>query len=316
MVGKSFQYNVSVTRERTAAATNMLSGVVTSVSKPGSFKTGAVLYRVNRVPVCVIQGKVPFFRDLSQGMSGSDVSQLKAALRSLKLLSGSSDNKFDYATTQAVKAWQKKLGVSRNGVMVRGELVAVRKLPAVLTLDASLWPGAVLSGGEKVVFVNAGKPTFVLELGSTEAQQITANTTLAISSGDVTWPAVITGSQQTESGTVQFSLASPDGGVVCVDRCDVVPADQATVYLLSKVAVVPPVSGPGVPVSAIATKPDGSTVVYVSENGVRVETPVSVLGSQDGVAVVSGVQVGQQVFVFGTLGSAPNPISSPIQTGG
>jgi len=310
-VGKSFQYNVTVTRDRTAVAVNMLSGVVTSVSKSGSFKVGAVLYRVDGVPVRVVQGSMPYYRSLSQGISGSDVSQLKAALRSLKYLSGSSGNKFDAATYRAVRAWQKALGMAQSGVIGRGELVAVPKLPAVLTLDASLWKGAVLSGGEKVLFINAGTPRFVLELGATEALQIAADTTLTVKSGDASWPAVVTGQEQTESGTVQFDLASPDGGVVCADQCDILPADQATTYLLSQVSVVAPVSGPGVPVSAIITKVDGTTVVYVDDNGARVETPVTVLGSQDGIAVVDGVQDGQQVFVFG---SGPTPSST--ETGG
>jgi len=267
------------------------------------------------VPVRVVQGSTPFFRDLRQGQSGADVAALKAALRSMKLLSGSTTNKFDLATFRAVKAWQKKLGVAESGVVGRGELVAVGKLPAVLTLDASLWKGAVLSGGEKVVFLNAGTPVFSLELGATEALQISGDASVMVTSGDVSWPAVVTGQEQTESGTVRFSLAAPDGGVVCGDQCDVIPADQETIYLLSKISVVPPVSGPGVPVAAISTLPDGSTVVYVDDNGVRTQRSVTVLGSQDGVAVVSGVDVGEQVYVFaGASTDAPQPSST--ETGG
>jgi len=271
------------------------------------------LYWVGGTPVRVVAGSTPFYRDLSFGVKGADVGQLRDALHALGYLSASGGSSFDSATVRAVKAWQKALGVDATGVVANGELVAVASLPAVLTLDASLWPGAVLAGGEQVVFDNAGVPTFVLELGATEAQQITADATVTISSGDNSWPAVITGQQQTPSGTVQFALAAPDGGVVCGDQCDALPADQETIYLLSKVSVVPPVSGPAVPVAAVVTKPDGLTVVYVDGGGVRVETPVTVLGSQDGVAVVDGVSDGQQVYVFGDAGAGSGD-SGPAPT--
>ena len=302
-VGKSFQYNVSVSRDRTPVAVNVLAGVVTGVSPSGLFDVGGVLYWVDGVPVRVVEGLTPFYRDLASGARGADVGELRDALHTMGFLAASGGLTFDAATVKAVKAWQKQLGVTQSGVVRFGELVAVGRLPAVLTLDVSLWVGGVLSGGERVVFDNAGVPTFVLELGATEAQQITADATVEVMSGGYSWPAVITGQSQTPSGTVQFSLAAPDGGVVCGDDCDVLPADQETIYLLSRVSVVPPVSGPGVPVAAITTKVDGSTVVFVDDNGIRVETPVTVLGSQDGVAVVDGVTDGQRVYVFGDAGS-------------
>ena len=306
-VGKTYRYNVTVTRDEVPVAVNALAGVVTQVSQSGVFNTGDVVYAVGGVPVRVVAGTTPFYRDLGSGDKGADVAQLNAALHALGYLNGE-DSVFDWSTAQAVKNWQKDLGMSQTGVVANGELLAVTSLPAELTIDDSVRKASVLQGGEQVVFEAAGDPRFELELGSTEAAQIPMGANVAVTSGQVTWDAVVTGQQQQPSGMILFTLTAPDGSVVCGDQCDELPAGQATVYLLSQVSVVPPVTGPGVPVAAIVTQPDGSTIVYVDANGVRTSRAVTVLGSQNGIAVVDGVQVGEQVQVFGSS-TASQPVS-------
>jgi len=80
---------------------------------------------------------------------------------------------------------------------------------------------------------------------------------------------------------------------------------------------VPPVSGPGVPVAAVSTQADGTTtVVVVDQAGARTPRTVKVRGSQDGVAVVDGVNVGDHVQVFaatpgGATPASPAPTATP-----
>ena len=72
---------------------------------------------------------------------------------------------FGDSTTQAVKRWQKKLGVPETGTVALGELIAVAQLPSRLLLDADvIAPGVVLAGGEKAVLGAVGDPAFVLPL--------------------------------------------------------------------------------------------------------------------------------------------------------
>ena len=85
--------------------------------------------------------------------------------------------------------------------------------------------------------------------------------------------------------------------MVCGEDCDTLPAD-ATTSLLSQVSVVPPVSGPVVPVSALRTQPDGAATVTVVRDGAAEDRTVTVLGSADGLAVVDGVDAGEQVRVL------------------
>ncbi|MDR2930158.1 MAG: peptidoglycan-binding protein [Propionibacteriaceae bacterium] len=311
-VGKTLRFNVTVTRERTPVAINALAGVVTQASESGVFDNGGVVYAVGGTPVRVVAGPDPYYRDLARDVSGTDVAQLRETLRHLGYLSTQGGKKFDQSTEKAVKAWQKDLGQEPTGVIGAGELVAVPSLPAILTLDEKVWKGAVLAGGEELLFVNAGTPTFVMELGSNEASQVPSDAEIEIVFGQSTWTAVITGQRQTPEGSIQLELAALDGGVVCGDQCDQLPADQQATYLLFTVSVVPPVSGPAIPVAAVVTRPDGTTVVtVVDDQGVRTERAVAVLGSQEGVAVVDGLVEGERVQVFG---AGAQPAGQPSAT--
>ena len=62
--------------------------------------------------------------------------------------------------------------------------------------------------------------------------------------------------------------------------------------------MVPPVTGPVVPVSALRTQPDGAARVTVVRDGVQEERTVIVRGSADGLAVVDGVDAGETVRVL------------------
>lgn len=316
-VGKVLNYNVTVTRKRVPVAANSLAGVVTTVSKAGKRQVGDVLYSVDAVPVRVVEGRFPFYRDLSHGATGSDVAQLRAALRQLGYLALQAGSTFDNATASAVKAWQHSLGVPQTGRVQQGELVAVAKLPASLILDTSvLRKAAVLAGGELVVFANSGAPKFVLDLAEPDAEQVTEEARVTVKNGKASWSAQITGSTPMSDGTTQFRLAARAGGVVCGDECDKVPA-SARSYLPAEISIVAPVSGPGVPVAAVITQPDGSTAVMVaSSDGQLTQRAVTVKGSQDGIAVLDGVEVGEQVQVIGASGGSTASVSpSPTASG-
>ncbi|MFT4227639.1 peptidoglycan-binding protein [Micropruina sp.] len=311
-VGKVLNLNVTVSQGKSALAVNSLAGVVTSTGKSGSKKVGDVLYRVAAVPVRVVQGSQPFYRTLSYGMRGTDVAQLRNALVKMKYLS-TKGRYFDSATYRAVRAWQKKLGLQQSGTVELGELVAVRRLPSPVLLDAKvLRLGAIFSGGEKVVFT-AGKPSFALVVSSDQARLVPQDATVSMELQGKKWKAIISSSTTTENGETRLLLSSPSGGPVCGNNCNLEGAGE-DIFVMSEVQVVPPATGPAVPVAALLTNPDGSTqVTVVSADGAGASRTVTVLGSQDGVAVVKGVTVGERVQVLagGTQSMAPQAQPSP-----
>ena len=302
-VGRTLNLNVTVAQPKRALAANTLTGVVTAIRAPGEVAQGDVLYRVADVPVRAVAGELPFYRPLGQGDRGADVKQLENTLVSLRLLSRA-DDRFDAATTNAVKVWQGRLGIPKSGSVPLGEMVAVPTLPAALLLDAEeIALGGVLAGGELIVFGASGDATFELRLAQQQARLIPESATITMNYQGRDWSAVIASTEQRDTGETVHRLSAPDGGPVCGDDCAVV-ATGAELSILSKVAVVPPASGPAVPVAAVITGPDGSaSVTVVDAAGSRSRRPVTVVGSQDGVAVVDGVQVGERVQVLAASGT-------------
>lgn len=306
-VGRVLNLNVTVSQSTRPLAVNVRSGVVTSVAGRGTTKQGDVLYRVGNHPVVAIMGTMPFYRTLTTGDKGTDVAQLRRALVAQKLLR-SPGKKFDGATYSALRAWQKRLGVESTGRLELGDAVAIAKLPAGLSLDRKLLrKGLVLNGGEKVVSGRVGQPSFALVVGQEQAKLIPSSATLTMTYKGAAWKAVIADSTVTANGETQLALTAPGGGAVCGKKCGLVSGDK-DLYVPAEVQIVPPVSGPAVPVAAVTTNADGTaSVTIIGDDGRSLPRTVTVKGSQDGVAVVDGVTVGERVQVL----AAPEPSASP-----
>jgi peptidoglycan hydrolase-like protein with peptidoglycan-binding domain len=311
-VGRSLSLNVTVEQPFVLVATNGLAGTVTAVSSGELVEVGDMLYEVDTVPVRAVAGDVPFWRPLSADAAGEDVSQLQAALAELGYLAGQPDGRFGFATGQAVRAWQRDVGLPVTGVVALGELVAVPSLPARLRLDERIVTGARLGGGEPAVSAPSGEIGFFLVVSPNQAGLIPPDAVVTMEHGELTWRAVLGESQTGEGGNIRFALKAPSGGLVCGSDCEALPAAERT-SLRARVTVVPEVSGPAVPVAAVRTDPDGTAWVVLAD-GTRQE--VTVLGSSGGVAVVDGLAAGERVRVLGGEdGGVPAPRVAPGDNG-
>ncbi|MFI2753875.1 peptidoglycan-binding protein [Cellulomonas sp. P22] len=297
-VGRTTTYNATVTQPFDLVASNVLSGVVTSVGALDDVQVGDELYAVGADVVRAVVGDVPFWRDLAEGTTGADVLQLEQALSVLGHLGATPDEKFGPGTTRAVRAWQKATGQEQTGTVRLGLLVALPSLPATVVLDEAIRRGLQLTGGEPAVTARVRDPEFTLVLTSDQANLIPPAAQLDVLLDGMTWPAVITGVAPGTSndGQVVLLLAAPDGSLVCGAQCGLLPR-QETTYLTAQVHVVPQVDGPGVPAAAVHTDASGGAYVLGPDGQQR---PVTVRGSGDGMAVVDGLALGDQVVVVGT----------------
>jgi len=104
-------------------------------------KNGDVLYRVNNVPVVLLDGTAVLWRTLSVGDSGADVKAVERALHALGYDDDGAmtvDTEYTSATAAAVKEFQAAKGLSKTGsltpesvVMHNGPVVAATIVAAV-----------------------------------------------------------------------------------------------------------------------------------------------------------------------------------------
>ncbi|MEW2081048.1 peptidoglycan-binding domain-containing protein [Streptomyces sp. NPDC005283] len=104
---------------------NRLTGTVTWVVRPGeTVSRGGVLYRVDEKPVVLLYGKIPAYRAFGQGMSdGGDVRQLESNLAALGYTGFTVDEEFTDNTADAVKRWQRDLGLPKTGQLELGRVL-------------------------------------------------------------------------------------------------------------------------------------------------------------------------------------------------
>ena len=89
-------------------------GVVTKVPKPGDTVTsGQVIMEVEGVPVFLLRGELPLWRDIAPGTSGPDVAAVRTALDSLGINAGApAGQSYDTALSNAIAALYSRAGYS------------------------------------------------------------------------------------------------------------------------------------------------------------------------------------------------------------
>jgi peptidoglycan hydrolase-like protein with peptidoglycan-binding domain len=292
-VGQMLHLNTSAQWRASSAVANRATGTVTELMfhSGSAAKPGDALYAVDERPVVVAQGTVPAFRDLAPGVRGKDVVQLRVMLKSLGYPTSTTGSLFDSGLSHAVRAWQRHLGLSPDGIVRVGDVIFVSKLPARLALH-DLKVGTLVSGGESAVQLLPTLPAFTIKVPDGQAKLITPGMDVQISSGGANWHATITSiTANNDSGDFTARLGGVDGKPICTTDCAKIPLGNPSL-LPSEIIVVPEVTGVTVPAAALVTTADGRVGVR-SPSGAFL--PVTVVVSASGMAVVTGLQPGDQV---------------------
>ena len=100
-------------------------GVVTQLPTAGAvIHSGECLYQVGDEPAYLFRGSVPAWRAFESGMSnGEDITQLQTVLGEMGHMQAEPDGNFGWRTIQAVRAWQKAVGLERTGSLPLGRIV-------------------------------------------------------------------------------------------------------------------------------------------------------------------------------------------------
>ena len=135
------------------------SGVLTWLPDAGTIiENGDVIARVNDTPAVALDGDLPMYRTLRDGVEGADVQQLEQALFDLGYDPDATvtiDDEFTSATESMVEKWQEDLGVDETGRVSVGDIIFAPLPAQVVSQQSAVGSGVsqstpilITSGGE------------------------------------------------------------------------------------------------------------------------------------------------------------------------
>ncbi|WP_230671702.1 peptidoglycan-binding domain-containing protein [Rathayibacter sp. Leaf248] len=291
-VSASMNLNAAARWRESEKIVNQATGIVTSVEigQAEQIEQGKVLYKVNLRPVVAAQGRTPMFRPLALNTEGDDALALQRMLADLGFYSGQQDGNIGPKTEKAIKALQKSLGITQDGVVQPSDIVFFPDIASRVSIDASLvYRGASVVGGEPAITTLEPQPTFTLPVSAEQAQNIEDGTEVTIEGGSG-WIAQVAGRDNADDGVV-LHLTGETG--ICGTECSTVALSGESL-LPAKVVTQPAVQGTLVPSAALVSLADGSVAVTDSAG----ETiPVRVKATAQGMSAVDGVREGTLVRI-------------------
>lgn len=100
------------------------AGTVTWLPPAGAMiSRGQPALRIDDRPVVLLYGSLPLYRPLTLDTKGSDVRQFEQNLRALDYDGFTVDDEFTASTVDAVKRWQKELGLAQSGTVTADQVV-------------------------------------------------------------------------------------------------------------------------------------------------------------------------------------------------
>ncbi|MGI8451056.1 MAG: peptidoglycan-binding protein, partial [Streptosporangiaceae bacterium] len=222
-LGDAGTWSVAVPSGGSSSASSTSSSSSSSAAGSGTFtwlpQTGQVIrqgrqiYGVSGIPVVLLYGSVPAYRDLSEGLTGADVTELNRDLVRLgyatraALGPRSGWGYFSAETAYAVGLLQAKLGLTVTGTLPLGQ-AAFLPGPALVTgLGTATVLGGPATSGSVVLTATSVTPVVTIDLDPAQQQEVKDGDRISITlpDGSVT-PGVIT-----EVGRVASSSSSTSG---------------------------------------------------------------------------------------------------------
>lgn len=300
---------------------NQAQGTITWLAAPGAvISQGQVLYQVSASPVVLMYGSVPSYRDLSEGMTGADVTELNTALVSLGYATAadlgprSGWDYFSSATAAALADLQHKLGLTETGTLPLGQAVFLPSAALITGTGSGTVVGGPAAPGLVVLTASSTTPVVTAGLPAAEQDQVKDGESVSITlpSGAAT-PGVVSSISTVPAPASSSSSSSGSSGsgssptvTVLVSLTDPKAAaglNQAPVQVTITTGSAP--SALVVPVDALLALSSGGYAVEVIEPGGQHHLVAAKPGVTDDAAGLvqvtgSGLAAGQKVVVPAT----------------
>lgn len=294
-LSRTVEIKTTAKLQKIAVITAKLSGTLTSINtaREATVNPGDLLGTVDLLSIRALPGSTPVFRELTQGIEGSDVSQLQSFLYTKYGLAATPTGKYDYQTTNLVKRWQKENGDYPSGSIPLGSIVFIPNLPAQIVWEKDLLAGETVSAETKLATVYGGPPQFVAKIPPAALDAISEGTVAKLKYKKYTWLAELSStSYDAESQQWLGTLIPPTGTeTICGSDCGVIPAAGLN-SITTQVVTVPEQKGVLIPTSAIRVDKNNRTVV-VDKKGKN--HPIEIKLSLSGQAIVDGIAAGTHI---------------------
>ena len=194
---------------------NQATGTFTALPTAGRLvRQGQVIYQVSGAPVMLLYGHVPAWRDLSEGVTGPDVTELNAALVKLGYASAaalgprSGWDSFSGETAYALGLLQAHIGLTVTGTLPLGQAVFLPGAARITGLGATTVLGGAAAPGTAALTATSSRPVVSIALDAGQQTEVKKGDKVGITlpNGSTT-PGVVS-----SVGTVATSSAAGSGG--------------------------------------------------------------------------------------------------------
>jgi hypothetical protein len=328
-LGDAGTWSVAVPASSSSSSSAAGSGTFTWLPQIGQvIRPGQQIYGVSGSPVVLLYGPVPAYRDLSEGMTGADVTELNRDLVKLGYATRAAlgpRSGWDYyssATAYAVERLQTKLGLTVTGTLPLGQAAFLPGPVLVTGLGTSTSLGGPATSGSVVLTATSVTPVVTIELDPSLQSEVKDGDRVAVTlpDGSIT-PGVVTqvgrvattpnsssgGSGNAASQSSNSSNSSASGSEATITVLVSLTHPKAAGKLNQAPVTVTITTGSvssalTVPVDALLAQPGGSYAVEVTGPGghhlVRV-TPGMFDDAAGKVQVSGNLTPGQHVVVPG-----------------
>jgi hypothetical protein len=212
-----------------SSASGSGSGTFTWLPAVGNtVRQGHVIYRVSGSPTALLYGNVPAYRDLSEGLTGPDVTELNKDLVKLGYATAAALGPragWDYysdETAYAVEQLQANLGLTETGTLSLGEAIFLPGAALITAWGATTTLAGAVTPGTVVATASSTTPVVTIDLDAGMQSEVKAGEPVSITlpDGSIT-PGVITqisrvassssDSSSGSSGSQGSSGSSPNG---------------------------------------------------------------------------------------------------------
>lgn len=160
-------------------AAGSASGTITELPQLGqTVRQGQELYGLSGSPVVLLQGSVPCYRDLAEGDTGPDVTELNADLVKLGYVTAAElgpRSGWDYysaVTAGGVDALQVKRGESETGTLALGQAVFLPTAALITGYGTGTVLGGSAAPGAVVLTASSTTPLVTVDLDASQQSEV------------------------------------------------------------------------------------------------------------------------------------------------